>query len=185
MYIPDNDGKPAIPYGSKVKFRMKVANRTWIDRISAWIRYAIVEPSNFDAAYDGVYWDPPPSKRYEFKFPRPPKPKAPQIYEAHLGMSGIEPHVTSYVEFAKNVLPHIKANNYNIVQLMAMVEHYYYGSFGYHITNFFFISIFLFNIVLVQYTEQKKNTSKCLGALLNAQSLDLFNKPQVSRHRHC
>ena len=77
VYIPDKDGKPAIPHGSKVKFRMKVANGTWVDRIPAWIRYATVDPSSFGAAYDGIYWDPPPSKRYEFKYPRPPKPEAP------------------------------------------------------------------------------------------------------------
>lgn len=137
VYIPDKDGNPAIPHGSNVKVRMKVANGTWIDRIPAWIRYATVDPSNFGAAYDGVYWDPPPSKRYEFKYPRPPKPEVPRIYEAHVGMSGIEPRVTSYVEFAENVLPRIKANNYNTVQLMAVAEHSYYGSFGYHVTNFF------------------------------------------------
>lgn len=137
VYLPDKDGNPAIPHGSNVKIRMKVANGTWIDRIPAWIRYATVDPSNFGAAYDGVYWDPPPSKRYEFKYPRPPKPEAPRIYEAHVGMSGIEPRVTSYVEFAENVLPRIKANNYNTVQLMAVAEHSYYGSFGYHVTNFF------------------------------------------------
>jgi 1,4-alpha-glucan branching enzyme len=137
VYIPDKDGKPAIPHGSKVKFRMKIANGTWIDRIPAWIRYATVDPSNFGAAYDGVYWDPPPSKRYKFKYPRPPKPEAPRIYEAHVGMSGIEPRVASYVEFAENVLPRIKANNYNTVQLMAVAEHSYYGSFGYHVTNLF------------------------------------------------
>ena len=109
-----------------------------MDWVTKWkrIRYATVDPSSFGAAYDGIYWDPPPSKRYEFKYPRPPKPEAPRIYEAHVGMSGIEPRVASYVEFADNVLPRIKANNYNTVQLMAVAEHSYYGSFRYHITNF-------------------------------------------------
>ncbi|ESR48590.1 hypothetical protein CICLE_v10000256mg [Citrus x clementina] len=134
--IPDSGGKPAIPHGSRVKFRFK-HDGVFIDRIPAWIKYATVDSSRFGAPYDGVYWDPPPSERYEFKYPRPPKPKAPRIYEAHVGMSSSEPRVNSYREFADDVLPRIWANNYNTVQLMAVMEHSYYASFGYHVTNFF------------------------------------------------
>ncbi|RZR87693.1 hypothetical protein BHM03_00015161, partial [Ensete ventricosum] len=77
---------------------------------------------------------------YIFKYPRPPKPAAPRIYEAHVGMSSTEPCVSTYREFADTVLPRIRANNYNTVQLMAILEHSYYGSFGYHVTNFFAVS---------------------------------------------
>lgn len=138
--IPDSGGVPAIPHGSRLKFRFKHGNGIWVDRIPAWIKYATVDSSRFAAAYDGVYWDPPASERYQFKYARPPKPLAPRIYEAHVGMSSLEPRVNSYREFADDVLPRIKANNYNTVQLMAVMEHSYYGSFGYHVTNFFAVS---------------------------------------------
>lgn len=138
--IPDSDGKAAIPHNSRVKFRFKHGDGVWIDRIPAWIKYATVDPDKFAAPYDGVYWDPPRSERYEFRYPRPPKSMAPRIYEAHVGMSGPEPRVSSYREFADEVLPRIRANNYNTVQLMAVMEHSYYGSFGYHVTNFFAVS---------------------------------------------
>ncbi|KAJ6351985.1 hypothetical protein OIU76_001239 [Salix suchowensis] len=138
--IPDSGGDPAIPHNSRVKFRFMQGNGVWVDRIPAWIKYATVDPASFGAPYDGVYWDPPTSERYEFKFPRPPKPNAPRIYEAHVGMSSPEPRVNSYREFADNVLPRIGANNYNTVQLMAVIEHSYYASFGYHVTNFFAVS---------------------------------------------
>ncbi|XP_078448398.1 1,4-alpha-glucan-branching enzyme, chloroplastic/amyloplastic-like isoform X2 [Wolffia australiana] len=137
--IPDV-GVPAIPHNSKVKFRFKQGNGVWADRIPAWIRFATVDPSRFAAPYDGVYWNPPPSQRYEFKHPRPEKPISPRIYEAHVGMSGSEPRVNSYREFADDILPRVKSNNYNTVQLMAIMEHSYYGSFGYHVTNFFAVS---------------------------------------------
>ncbi|KAI3424010.1 uncharacterized protein J3R85_010659 [Psidium guajava] len=138
--IPDKNGVPAIPHNSRVKFRFKHGDGVWVDRIPAWIKYAIADPSRFAAPYDGVYWDPPPSERYQFKYPRPPKPVAPRIYEAHVGMSSSEPRVNSYREFADDVLPRIRANNYNTVQLMAVMEHSYYASFGYHVTNFFAVS---------------------------------------------
>ncbi|KAI7741948.1 hypothetical protein M8C21_024025 [Ambrosia artemisiifolia] len=138
--IPDVNGNSVIPHNSRVKFRFKHSNGVWVDRLPAWIKYATVDTTRFAAPYDGVYWDPPPAERYEFKYPRPPKPEAPRIYEAHVGMSSSEPRVNSYREFADNVLPRIRANNYNTVQLMAIMEHSYYGSFGYHVTNFFAVS---------------------------------------------
>ncbi|PIA46827.1 hypothetical protein AQUCO_01500400v1 [Aquilegia coerulea] len=140
LKIPNSGGTPAIPHNSRVKFRFRHGDGTWVDRIPAWIKYATVDPTKFAAAYDGVYWDPTPPERYEFKYPRPPKPMSPRIYEAHVGMSSSEPCINSYREFADNVLPRIQANNYNTVQLMAVMEHSYYASFGYHVTNFFAVS---------------------------------------------
>ncbi|XP_014752291.1 1,4-alpha-glucan-branching enzyme, chloroplastic/amyloplastic isoform X2 [Brachypodium distachyon] len=134
------NGKPAIPHNSKVKFCFRRGDGVWVDRIPAWIRYATFDASKFGAPYDGIHWDPPTSERYVFKHPRPPKPGAPRIYEAHVGMSGEKPEVSTYREFADNVLPRIRANNYNTVQLMAIMEHSYYASFGYHVTNFFAVS---------------------------------------------
>lgn len=61
--LPDRDGKPAIPHGSKVKIRLMKNDGNWVDCIPAWIKWAIVDHSKFAAAYDGVYWDPPASER--------------------------------------------------------------------------------------------------------------------------
>ena len=66
-----------------------------------------------------------------------PDSSAPLIYEAHVGMASPEEKVASYSEFTENVLPRIKDLGYNTVQLMAIQEHPYYGSFGYHVSNFF------------------------------------------------
>lgn len=139
--IPDGaDGRPAIAHGSRVKVRLLRGNGQWVDRLPAWIKWATAEPGKMGAFYDGIFWDPPSSEKYVFKCPRPPKPVAPRIYEAHVGMSSEEPRIASYVEFANTVLPRIKANGYNTVQLMAIMEHSYYASFGYHVTNFFAVS---------------------------------------------
>ena len=59
------------------------------------------------------------------------------IYEAHVGMAQEEGKVGSYREFADLVLPHVKEAGYNAIQLMAIMEHPYYGSFGYQVSNFF------------------------------------------------
>ncbi len=59
------------------------------------------------------------------------------IYEAHVGMAQEEGKVGTYREFADLVLPRIKQAGYNTVQLMAIMEHPYYGSFGYQVANFY------------------------------------------------
>ena len=63
--------------------------------------------------------------------------KTPLIYECHIGMSGEEGKVSSYREFREKVLLRIKALGYNTIQIMAVMEHPYYGSFGYQVSNFF------------------------------------------------
>ena len=80
--------------------------------------------------------------KYKWKNPEPrweggKAPETPRIYEAHVGMGTEEEKVGSYVEFRDNVLPRIKKAGYNTVQLMAIMEHPYYGSFGYHVSSFF------------------------------------------------
>ena len=62
------------------------------------------------------------------------------IYECHIGMAGQEPKVSGFNEFTNNVLPRIEQLGYNCIQLMAIQEHPYYGSFGYHVSNFFSVS---------------------------------------------
>ncbi|MBQ8610515.1 MAG: alpha amylase C-terminal domain-containing protein [Oscillospiraceae bacterium] len=63
--------------------------------------------------------------------------EAPYIYEAHVGMAQEEGRVGTYREFADITLEYIKKAGYNTVQLMAIMEHPYYGSFGYQVSNFF------------------------------------------------
>lgn len=59
------------------------------------------------------------------------------IYECHIGMGGDQEKVSTYEEFRVNVLPRIQDLGYNCIQIMAIQEHPYYGSFGYHVSNFF------------------------------------------------
>ena len=63
--------------------------------------------------------------------------KTPFIYECHIGMAQDKYDVGSYNEFRQNILPRIKKLGYNTIQIMAIMEHPYYGSFGYQVSNFF------------------------------------------------
>ncbi len=103
-------------------------------RVPAWANYVIQDPETH--IFNAQVWRP--EKPYEWKntnFNGLTEP--PLIYEAHIGMSGEEGRVHTYNEFRENMLPRIKANGYNTVQLMAIPEHPYYGSFGYHVSSFF------------------------------------------------
>lgn len=63
--------------------------------------------------------------------------KTPLIYECHIGMAQEKGAVGPYKEFTENILPRIKKLGYNTIQIMAIMEHPYYGSFGYQVSNFF------------------------------------------------
>lgn len=80
-------------------------------------------------------WEP--ETPYQWKYPQPARPAHPLIYEAHVGMSSQNEDIASYWSFKENVLPRISRLGYNTIQLMAVQEHPYYGSFGYQVANFF------------------------------------------------
>ncbi|CAJ1444413.1 unnamed protein product, partial [Effrenium voratum] len=134
----------AIAHRSKVKFCATKDDGSKVYRVPAWIKWSCPDLGKFGSTYDGYYWDPPgdgEDLRFPgFQAPRPPVPRTLRIYEAHVGMSSIEPKVNSYAEFAEEVLPRIKEAGYNCIQLMAIMEHSYYGSFGYHVTSPFAVS---------------------------------------------
>ncbi|XXG64978.1 hypothetical protein AAC387_Pa05g2792 [Persea americana] len=135
IFLPNNaDGSPPIPHGSRVKIHMDTPSG-FKDSIPAWIRFSVQAPG--EIPYNGIYYDPPKEEKYVFKYPQPKRPKTLRIYESHVGMSSTEPMINTYVNFRDDVLPRIKRLGYNAVQLMAIQEHAYYASFGYHVTNFF------------------------------------------------
>ncbi len=77
---------------------------------------------------------------YQWKNDKKSRVKNPLIYEAHIGMSSEYEEIASFSYFRKEVLPRIKDLGYNTLQLMALQEHPYYGSFGYQVANFFALS---------------------------------------------
>lgn len=122
-----------LKHGQKLKVIVQGKNGTY-DRIPAYIRYAVQDEANKD--FSGYLWAP--KKPYAFKNKYSPNPKEPLlIYESHVGMATEEFRVGTYKEFQHLVLPKIKKAGYNCVQLMAIQEHPYYGSFGYHVSSFF------------------------------------------------
>ncbi|MCX7986368.1 MAG: alpha amylase C-terminal domain-containing protein [Bacteroidales bacterium] len=106
-------------------------------RIPSYTRYAIQDPVSL--VFDATVWDPAVPYQWQCSDFIPPF-KHPIIYEAHVGMSSEEAKISSFREFTEQVLPRIKKLGYNTIQLMAIQEHPYYGSFGYHVSNFFAVS---------------------------------------------
>ncbi len=105
------------------------------ERIPAYARYVMQDPDT--KLYAAKVWQPKRPYRWRHATPAKPAGFTPYIYEAHVGMASEEGRVATYAEFRDNILPRIKAAGYNTVQLMAIMEHPYYGSFGYHVSSFF------------------------------------------------
>lgn len=104
------------------------------ERIPAWCRRVVQDEQT--KIFSAQVWNP--EKPYQFKNTKFKSNISPLlIYECHIGMSSNEEKVSTYDEFRRTVLPRIAKDGYNCIQIMAIQEHPYYGSFGYHVSSFF------------------------------------------------
>ena len=88
--------------------------------------------------FSAQVWDP--EKKYVWKHEHAGKRPNPFIYECHIGMASEKEKVGTFEEFRRDVLPRVKKLGYDTLQIMALQEHPYYGSFGYQVSNFFALS---------------------------------------------
>ncbi|MBR6802377.1 MAG: alpha amylase C-terminal domain-containing protein [Kiritimatiellae bacterium] len=102
------------------------------ERIPAYARRVVQDPET--GLFAAQIWQPRP---YHWKNTFVRTSTAPVIYEAHIGMAQEKEGVGTYAEFTETILPRIKAAGYNTLQIMGIMEHPYYGSFGYHVSSFF------------------------------------------------
>ena len=125
--------KKAIQHGQHYKMKVYWDGGCG-ERIPAWVRRVVQDEAT--KIFSAQVWAP--EKEYEFKHKKfTPKRTPLLIYECHIGMAQEEEKVGTYIEFREKVLPRIAADGYNCIQIMAIQEHPYYGSFGYHVSNFF------------------------------------------------
>lgn len=132
IFLPDSEYGDKLIHESKLKVLVQ-SQLGEQERIPVYIHRVVQNEDNKDFA--GQLWNP--AKPYVFRN-RSPRVSGPLfIYEAHVGMAQEREGVGTYTEFTENILPRIKKAGYNTVQLMAIAEHPYYGSFGYHVSNLF------------------------------------------------
>ena len=106
------------------------------ERLPSYVRRVVQDPVT--KVFCAQVWEP--DEQYQWKSARPGARPHPLIYECHIGMSSEEEKVATFEEFRVNVLPHIEALGYDAIQIMALQEHPYYGSFGYQVSNFYALS---------------------------------------------
>ena len=126
------EGKDALKVGQKIQ-AIVYSGGNMLRRIPSYATRVVQDTNNYiwcaeiEEPCDKFQWT---DKDFKAE-------KIPFIYECHIGMSSEEGKVCSYREFIENVLPRIKKLGYNTIQIMAIAEHPYYGSFGYQVSNFF------------------------------------------------
>ncbi len=142
LFLSDEKTGGRLRHGSLVKMYVHGADGSWMDRIPAYVRRVVQDERTKD--YCGEVWAPPrafdwgaEAERGFDLTARAAEDGGLLIYEAHVGMAQEREGVGTYTEFAEQVIPRIKALGYNTIQLMAVAEHPYYGSFGYHVSSFF------------------------------------------------
>jgi 1,4-alpha-glucan branching enzyme len=135
LFLPDSRYGDRLTHQSLLKVHV-VSRQGAMDRIPAYIRRVIQDPASKD--FTGQYWAP--AQTYAMQHPVPQIRGGLRIYESHVGMAQEQARVGTFAEFAENILPRIAKLGYNAVQLMAVMEHPYYGSFGYHVSSFYAVS---------------------------------------------
>jgi len=129
LFIP---GRETLRNGHRVR-AIVIHNGRELERIPSYATYVEQDPATIQ--WDAVIHQPQaPFCWTDQKF----KPeKTLYIYECHIGMAQEEPRIGTYTEFKDKILPRIKELGYNTIQIMAIMEHPYYASFGYQVTNLF------------------------------------------------
>ena len=129
LNLPGN----ALQHGDLYKLQMEWEGGCG-ERVPAWARRVVQD--DVTKIFSAQVWAP--DKPYQFKIDKfKPNTDPLLIYECHIGMATEEEKVGTYREFTQNVLPRVKKAGYNCIQIMAIQEHPYYGSFGYHVSSFF------------------------------------------------
>ena len=129
-------GKNTLKVGDKVQ-AIVIHNGKALRRVPSYATRVVQDEHTYawcaeisDALWDNFNWTDDGFKPASTPF----------IYECHVGMAQEEGRVGTFKEFTKNILPRIKSLGYNTIQIMAVMEHPYYGSFGYQVSNFFGVS---------------------------------------------
>ncbi|MEM7369293.1 MAG: alpha-amylase family glycosyl hydrolase [Bacteroidota bacterium] len=134
VFVADQETQTSMSHQTEVKVHVEGDNGN-LDRIPAYIRRAIQKAGSHD--FVGQIWEPPHPFVWTDQAFQVDEIDSLLIYECHVGMALEEHKVGSWHEFATQILPRISRLGYTAIQLMAVHEHPYYGSFGYHVSNFF------------------------------------------------
>ena len=124
----------ALEIGQRVKLHVRFRDGLVSDIIPSYINKVVQNP---DHSFAGVGVAKRIQSGARAALCSTPKVSELTIYEAHIGTAEERPGVGTYAEFEQNVLPRIKADGYNALQLMAIMQHPYYGSFGYQVGSLF------------------------------------------------
>ncbi|MCC8070223.1 MAG: alpha amylase C-terminal domain-containing protein [Bacteroidales bacterium] len=139
-HVPDSNGvweitlpADALHHGELYKLIIRWPGGEG-ERIPAFAQRVVQDEKTH--VFSAQVWDP--EHPYEWQIDKfKPDTKPLLIYECHIGMAQEREGVGTYVEFRDLILPRIAKDGYNAIQIMAIQEHPYYGSFGYHVSSFF------------------------------------------------
>ncbi len=133
IFLEEKLYKDTFVHGSKIKVLVD-SQKGLHYRIPAYITRALQDEDTKN--FTGQLWFPPKFNWAGDNFNAEALGEL-YIYECHVGMAQEKEGPGTYAEFTENILPRVKKTGYNAIQMMAIQEHPYYGSFGYHVSNFF------------------------------------------------
>jgi len=167
IFLP---GLQALKHKSYVKVRV-VAKNVSRDRIPVYIKRTVQNAITHD--FVGQIWQPEHDFNWQDSEFHIDNTKPLLIYESHVGMAQEKEGIGTFNEFTEFMLPRIKAGGYNTIQLMAIMQHPYYASFGYQVSNFYAVSSWFGT---PEDLKTLINTAHCMGITV---LLDLVHSHSV------
>lgn len=134
IFMPYEYWKNAFTHNSKIKVLIH-GNNGWYERIPVFSTRVVQDETTKD--FSAQLWFPEKAFSWDGDTYKINSNEERLIYETHVGMAQEKEGIGTYKEFQENILPYIHQQGYNTIQIMAIAEHPYYGSFGYHVSNFF------------------------------------------------
>lgn len=149
-------GSDTLYHRCEVKVQV-TADHKQFDRIPLYIHRVIQKP---DLHFNGQIWNPKP---YVWKSTSIYKQTSLCIYECHIGIASEEHSIATFAYFTNHVLPRIQVLGYNAIQIMGLLEHPYYASFGYQVSNFYALSS---RFGTPEEFKQLVDTAHCMGIMV-------------------
>ena len=167
IFLP---GLHALKHMSYIKVRV-VSKNVSRDRIPIYIKRTVQDANTHD--FVGQIWQPDHAFNWQDSEFHVDNTKPLFIYETHVGMAQEKEGIGTFNEFTEFMLPRIKTAGYNTIQLMAIMQHPYYASFGYQVSNFYAVSSWFGT---PEDLKTLINTAHCMGITV---LLDLIHSHSV------
>ncbi|MGK7392352.1 MAG: 1,4-alpha-glucan branching protein GlgB [Candidatus Cyclobacteriaceae bacterium M2_1C_046] len=132
---------PGVGHGEAYKYAIKTLNEEWLEKGDPFARYWETPPATASIVWDSTRHKWNDKKWLDKRKKKVGEPQPYSVYEVHFGSwkRKVEEDNRSltYREMADELVDYVKEMGFTHVEFLPVMEHPFYGSWGYQITGYF------------------------------------------------